>query len=75
MPTHGREYAFGSIIHKHARRSGFQANQITEVRRMIDSTTGDKLTLTSPPRKRGPRATGTALPTLHTRFRGHDERR
>jgi predicted Rdx family selenoprotein len=28
-----------AIIHEHARRSGFPANKITEVRRMIDPTT------------------------------------
>ena len=28
-----------AIIHDHARRSGFPANKITEVRRMIDPTT------------------------------------
>jgi len=50
----GMEGPREEIIHEHARRSGFRANQITEVRRMIDPTTGDRLTLTSPPRKRGP---------------------
>src|SRR5213080_3072526 len=28
-----------AIIHEHARRSGFPANKVTEVRRMIDPTT------------------------------------
>jgi len=28
-----------AIIHEHAKRSGFPANKITEVRRMIDPTT------------------------------------
>ena len=77
MPTDATEYALETrveeIIHEHVRRSGFGANQITEVRRIPDD--GDRLTLTSPPRKRGPRATGTALPTLDARLRGHDERR
>ena len=28
-----------AIIHEHAKRSGFPANKITEIRRMIDPTT------------------------------------
>jgi cell division inhibitor SulA len=28
-----------ALIHEHARRSGFPANKVTEVRRMIDPTT------------------------------------
>jgi hypothetical protein len=43
LPAHATEYAFETrveeIIHEHARRSGFPANKITEVRRMIDPTT------------------------------------
>ena len=28
-----------AIIHEHARRSGFPANKVTEIRQMIDPTT------------------------------------
>lgn len=30
-----------SLIHEHARRSGFPANRVTEIRKMIDPTTSN----------------------------------
>jgi hypothetical protein len=30
-----------AIIHEHARKSGFPANKVTEIRRMIDPTTAE----------------------------------